>query len=243
MSGHSATAGLGSSAPRRLVGLTVGDRPRAWRSLGFDVDGDRMTVGGVTIELVGDDGDRGLLAWSLDPPVDGGVDGLVHRHAPDPVAERAHCNGVAAVDHVVVGTPHVRRTLDALAAVDLEPRRTVEGLRGGDQAYAFLLLGTCVLEVIGPREHDPGHPPAPSAFVGLAFVARDLDAIGALDGVAGEPRDAIQPGRRIVTLRTAEHGVSVPVALLTPRPRRGDPRNADGGSVPVPDPSGGSDDQ
>ncbi len=81
----------------------------------------------------------------------------------------------------------------------------------------FVLLGTCVLEVIGPREHDPARTPAPAAFVGLAFVAPDLDVVAGLDGVAGEPRDAMQPGRRIVTLRTREHGVSVPVALLTPR--------------------------
>ena len=110
------------------------------------------------------------------------------------------------------------RTLAALATVDLHPRRVVEGLRGGDSAYAFVLLGTCVLEVIGPREHDPGRTPRPAAFVGLAFVAHDLEAVAALDGVAGEPRDAVQPGRRIVTLRTQDHGVSVPVAVLTPRP-------------------------
>lgn len=218
MSDHTTTRDLGSTAPRRLVGLTVGDRPEAWRAIGFDVDDDRVTVGGVTVHLAGDDGDRGLLAWSLDPPVAGDVDGLTHRHAPGPVGEQVHPNGVTAVDHVVVGTPHVARTLEALAAVDLHPRRVVDGLRGGDQSYAFVLLGTCVLEVIGPREHDPGRTPASAAFVGLAFVADDLEAVAALDGVAGRPRDAIQPGRRIVTLRTPEHGVSVPVALLTPRP-------------------------
>lgn len=206
-----------TSTPRRLVGLVVGDRPDAWRAIGFDVDGDRVTVGGVTVELVGDDGDRGILGWSLAPAVDGDVDGLAHRHPAHPVGEREHPNGVTAVDHVVVGTPHVARTLEALAGVDLEPRRVDDGLRGGDRAYAFFLLGTCVLEVIGPREHDPARTPGPAAFVGLAFVAPDLDAVAALDGVAGEVRDAIQPGRRIVTLRTSEHGVSAPVAILTPR--------------------------
>ena len=217
MSGDSRTHGLGSRAPRRLVGLTVGDRPEAWRAIGFDVDDDRITVGGVTVELVGDGGDRGLLAWSLDPAAGGDVDGLAHRHAPDAMQERTHRNGVTAVDHVVVGTPRLERTLQALAAVELHPRRVVDGLRGGDRAYAFLLLGTCVLEVIGPRDHDAGRTPAPARFMGLAFVADGLDAVTALDGVAGAPRDAIQPGRRIVTLRTTEHDVSVPVAVLTPR--------------------------
>lgn len=205
---------------RRLIGLTVGDRPDAWRALGFEVDDDRFTVGGVTVHLVGDDGPRGLLAWSLDPAFEGDVDGLAHRPAVAPAPPRSHRNGVTGVDHVVVGTPHVGRTLQALAEVDLQPRRVVEGLRGGDRAYAFLVLGTCVLEVIGPRDHDPGRTPRPAAFVGLALVADDLGSLASLDAVAGEPRDAIQPGRRIVTLCTQERGVSVPVAVLTPRPAR-----------------------
>lgn len=206
-----------STPTRRLVGLTVGDGPDAWRSLGFTVDDDRLSVGGVTIHLAGDQGPRGLLAWSLEPAVGEAVDGLVSQPAPPSVPPVDHDNGVTAVDHVVVGTPHVDRTLQALAAIDLHPRRRVEGIRGGDRAYAFLLLGTCVLEVIGPRTHDPTRTPGPAAFVGLAFVADDLDAVTALPGVAGAPRDAIQPGRRIVTLRGPEHDVSVPVAVLTPR--------------------------
>ena len=210
--------GAAAAVSPRLVALTVGDRPDAWRALGFDVEGDRFTVGGVTVQLVGDADDRGLLAWSLDPPVEDLVDGLAHRAAPPPVDERRHPNGVTGVDHVVVGTPHVARTLAALGDAGLTPRRVVEGLRGGGSTYAFLVLGTCVLEVIGPREHDPERTPRPAAFVGLAFVGDDLEAVTALDGVAGEPRDAIQPGRRIVTLRTQGHGVSVPVAVLTPRP-------------------------
>lgn len=206
------------TAARRLVGLTVGDAPDAWRAIGFDVAVDRFTVGGVTVHLVGDEGSRGLLAWSLVPAAEGDVDGLAHLPVPAPTSAREHPNGVTGVDHVVAGTPHVRRTLEALAGVELEPRRVVDGLRGGDKAYAFLLLGTCVLEVIGPRDHDPDRSPAPAAFVGLAFVASELDPVAALPEVAGTPRDAIQPGRRIVTLRTQEHGVSVPVAVLTPRP-------------------------
>lgn len=206
-----------SQPARRLVGLTVGDGPEGWRSLGFAVAEDRLTVGGVTVHLVGDEGPRGLLAWSLDPPVEHDADGLASRPAPAPAPPDSHPNGVTGVDHVVVGTPHVDRTLEALAAVDLHPRRRVDGLRGGDRAYAFFLLGTCVLEVIGPRAHDPTRTPGPAAFVGLAFVADDLDASTALPGVAGVPRDAVQPGRRIVTLRGDDHGVTVPLAILTPR--------------------------
>ncbi len=200
----------------RLVGLAVGDDPAAWRGLGFDVAGDRFTVGGVTIHLVGSSGRRGLLAWSLHPPVPD-LDGLAHRDPAAPVSTIAHPNGVTAVDHVVATTPHVERTTAALAAEGITPRRSVEGLRGGASTYRFFVLGTCVLELIGPTEHDPTRTPRPAVFAGLAFAAPDLGPVGALPGVAGTPRDAIQPGRRIVTLATDDHDVSVPVAILTVR--------------------------
>ncbi len=200
----------------RLVGLTVGDDPAAWSALGFAVEGDRFTVGGVTIHLVGAGEQRGILAWSLQP-AGADADGLVHREAPTLVPAVSHANGVTAVDHVVAATPHLDRTTDALADLGIAPRRSVEGLRGGTSTYRFFLLGTCVLELIGPTDHDPSRTPRPAGFAGVAFVAPDLALAQALPHVAGEPRDAIQPGRRIVTLRTTDHDVSVPVAVLTPR--------------------------
>ncbi len=123
------------------MGLVVGDDPAAWRALGFDVDDDRFTVGGVTIHLVGGSGRRGLLAWSLQPPVPD-LDGLAHRDPVDPVPTVAHPNGVTVVDHVVATTPDVERTTAALATEGITPRRSVDGLRGGASTYRFFVLGT-----------------------------------------------------------------------------------------------------
>jgi hypothetical protein len=203
----------------RLVGVTVGDRSEAWASMGFQIAADRFTAGGVTVHLVGDSGPRGILGWSLEPPVERDVDGLPLVSTPPPAHPVAHPNGVTGVDHLVVGTPDVDRTTTALEQSGIPLRRAVDGLRGGDKAYRFFLLGTCVLEVIGPAAHEPDRTGRPAAFVGLAFVGDDLEAVAALRGLAGEPRDAIQPGRRIVTLRTQVHDVSVPLAILTPRVR------------------------
>jgi hypothetical protein len=53
------------------------------------------------------------------------------------------------------------------------------------------------------------------------FVVEDLDRLGGeLGERLGEPRDAVQPGRRIASLRT-EAGVSPPLAFLTPEPAGG----------------------
>jgi hypothetical protein len=215
-----------TSSPH-LVGLVVGDDPAGWGALGLPVTGDRCTVGGVTIRLIGSDGPRGILGWQLDPAVDGEVHGLAEVDATgaDDPADRARAGddpatgrgyAVSAVDHLVVSTPDVERTTAALGRVGLAPRRTVDAARGdAGVRYRFFLLGTCVLEVIGPTEPDGD---GPARFVGLAFTAPDLDAV---EHTTGPPRDAVQPGRRIVTLRTGAHDVSVPLAVLSPRPARG----------------------
>jgi hypothetical protein len=211
-----------SEVTRTLTGLVVGDAPGSWAALGLPVVGDRCTVGGVTIHLVGDGGPRGILGWEFDPPLDAEVDGLPN--ATDvaggtDLATRAASTGrgyaVVAVDHLVVATPDVERTTEALTAVLGDPRRTVDAARGDvGTRYRFWLLGTCVLELIGPVDPSgdgPAHP------VGLAFTAPDL---GVFAEVAGDPRPAVQPDRTIATLRTRDHHVSVPLAVLTPRPPR-----------------------
>jgi hypothetical protein len=80
----------------------------------------------------------------------------------------------------------------------------------------FFRLGEVILELIGspdtPGEGDPG-------FFGLAHTVRDLDAAAALLGEhLGDTKDAVQPGRRIATLRHRELGMSVATALMSPEP-------------------------
>jgi hypothetical protein len=206
---------------RTLVGLTIGDDPGAWAALGLPVVGDRCTVGGVGIHLVGAGGERGILGWELDPPVTGPVDGLRpsvgarRRDTADAAVPSGRGYVVAAVDHLVVATPDHDRTTAALDEVLGPARRTVDAARGDEGVrYGFWLLGTCALEVIGPVEPSGDDP---ARFVGLAFTAPDIEVFG---DAAGTPRPAVQPGRSIATLRTREHDVSVPLAVLTPRPPR-----------------------
>ena len=201
-----------------LRGLVVGDAPEAWGRAGFAVaGGDRLAVDGVTIHLVGDGASRGILAWTLDHPAARTVDGLVQDDPGDPAPPAAHPNGAELLDHVVVGTSDVERTTSALAELGLEPRREVAGTRDGrDTVFRFFLLGTCVLELIGPPE--PTGSDRPARFWGVAFTVDDLDATAAeLGDLCGEPHDAVQPGRRIASLRHDDAGISVPVAFMSPR--------------------------
>jgi hypothetical protein len=56
----------------------------------------------------------------------------------------------------------------------------------------------------------------PARLWGLVFVVNDLDAAVERLGpdVIGAPRDAVQPGRRIATLRSGA-GLGVPLALMS----------------------------
>ena len=123
-----------------------------------------------------------------------------------------------ALDHVVAFSPDLDRTVAALEAAGLDLRRVREGpTAAGAQRQAFFRVGTPILEVI---EHPPGTGAAqdleaPARFWGLAFVVEDIDASARrLGALLGEVRDAIQPGRRIATIRR-EAGLGLPVALMS----------------------------
>ena len=59
----------------------------------------------------------------------------------------------------------------------------------------------------------------PAKFFGLAHTVRDIDATAALlSEHIGNVKDAVQPGRRITTLRHKPLGMSVATAFMSPEP-------------------------
>jgi hypothetical protein len=199
-----------------LRALRLADDPATWTRLGFAVGTDGVCrLGGVAIELVGTGGGRGLVGWRIDGvPADAALDGLPPAASADAPAvgdEPAHPNGAVAVDHVVAATPDVDRTVRALAAAGLEARRVREA---GTVRQAFYVVRTALLEVAGPAEPSGD---GPAELWGLVVVVPDLDALARrLGDVLGTVRDAVQPGRRIATLRDSA-GSSTAVAFLTAR--------------------------
>jgi hypothetical protein len=206
--------------------LVIGDRADDWATAGFAVDTDgTCRVGAVRLRFEGDDDGRRLKRWSLrdvGPVVDDSIDGLhtTISDAPSP-PPADHDNGTLGIDHVVVLTTDVDRTVGALEAAGIEQRRT---RHIGPEQYGFAArqtffrLGGVVLELIGPDE-PAGADDRPARFYGLAFTVRDIDALPARfgDGL-GRVKDAVQPGRRIATLRHKDLGLSVAVAFMSPGP-------------------------
>jgi hypothetical protein len=177
-----------------LSEIRVAADPAAWVDAGFSVAGESIHVGGVSIEFV--EGEGGIVEWTLAD---------VERDLP----AAAHANGVTAIDHVVLLAPDLEQKIAELEAQGIELRRIREGETGmGTYRQAFFRVGRPILEVV---EADP-----PERFWGITFTTAGIDAAAELLGdKLGRVKDAVQPGRRIATVRN-EAGLGLPVALISP---------------------------
>jgi len=206
--------------------IVLADDPGSWAACGFELDGDTCMVGAVRVRLAGAGEGRGVTGIALRDYEGGDLDGLPASASerPPPSATLEHPNGVAGFDHLVAISPDLDRTVAALTGAGLDLRRVrEEPTPAGAPRQAFFRLGEPILELVQePADvvERSGGPDRPAFFWGLALLAPDLDAtVAFLGDRAGEARDAVQPGRRIATLRRAA-GLAVPVALITPRPPR-----------------------
>jgi hypothetical protein len=212
--------------------IVIGDPPDAWAAAGFSVDDDGVCrIGTVRVRLVGRDRGKRILDWSLRDTTPGTltagtIDGIATRTSESPAAKPAtHPNGTLSIDHVVLFTPDGTRTTGALEAVGFKALRVRDTSNyGAPMRQTFFKAGEVILELIGPEEaagdgSGDGSGDAPAGFFGLALTVDDLDATAARLGEAlGAPKDAVQPGRRIATLRHRDLGMSVAIALMTPEP-------------------------
>lgn len=204
------------SEPREpeLAELAIADDPANWRALGFDVDEEgHLDLGGVRIRL-GAKGENGIVSWSLRRVnAMGSIDGL-----PTPVPRvlrpppfHTHPNGATGLDHVVIMTPDFDRTAAALKRAGMALKRTQDIGRG---RQGFRRVGPAVLELVQPPALD-----GPEArFWGLVIVVISLEELKQrLGEQLSEIRAAVQPGRRIATLRGSA-GISPAVAFMSPEP-------------------------
>jgi catechol 2,3-dioxygenase-like lactoylglutathione lyase family enzyme len=137
---------------------------------------------------------------------------------------------VLAIDHVVAFSPDLDRSIASLRAAGLDLRRVREQpTPAGAPRQAFFRLGREILELV--QEPDEaveraGGVDRPAGFWGLALLVEDLDRCAELLAPhVGEPRAAVQLGRRIATVKRSA-GLTVPLALMS-RDERGDRNERD----------------
>ncbi|MEA2363770.1 MAG: hypothetical protein QOD71_2915 [Thermoleophilaceae bacterium] len=208
--------------PPTVDELFIAAVPGAWAAAGFDVTGDLCEVGTVRVRLEGAGERRGITRWSVRDAGALDLDGLdtTASHAP-PATGATHPNGTVSIDHLVVITPDLDRTTAVLRDAGLDLRRLREGdTPGGSQRQAFFRMGELILEVVqapaGTRV--AADPDGPARLWGISFLVEDLATpAAALGDSLSEPRDAVQPGRRIATVATAA-GLGPAIAFMTPGP-------------------------
>jgi hypothetical protein len=215
-----------SGHPARVEWLTIAGDHEIWRSIGLTVTDDGIIpLHGTSLRLVPDGaaGDpAGVVGWALSgsptgptapPAIDGlpteVVDALPPLHANHPL-------GASGLDHVVVLTPDLERTSHAIAeATGSELRRIRElgSMRQGFHRMGERGSGGLIVELV----ERPDIPAGPAAFWGIVLIVDDLDVACEVVGPdrISPPKDAVQPGRRIATVR-ADVGLGLPVALMTP---------------------------
>jgi hypothetical protein len=182
-----------------------------------------VRLGSVRIALAGKDAGLGILGWSLHGIGTVELDGLpttlsdatpVHKQSPK------HANGITTIDHLVAMSPDLDRSVQALQAAGLGLRRIREQpTPAGAPRQAFFRLGEVILEVVQEPDEvlatSPGGTGGQARFWGLALLSEDLQlTVEHLDEHVGEIRAAVQPGRRIATLRRSA-GLTVPIALMS----------------------------
>jgi len=202
--------------------LFIADEPASWRAAGFHVDGDVCQVGSVRLRLEGPGRGRGIVAWSVRGAASLELDGLDTRASEDGSgAGGRHPNGVVSIDHLVVITPDLDRSAAALRGAGFDLRRRREGpTPGGSTRQAFFRIGELILELVAAPEGTgiASDPDGPARLWGISFLVEEMDqAAGTLGDLLGAPRDAVQPGRRIATLRR-EAGLGPAIAFMTPGP-------------------------
>jgi len=199
--------------------IAVADAPEAWARAGFAVDSDDVCrIGGVNIRLAGSGRGSGIVGWSLRGLPDGSadeLDGIPTTRSNAVVSMPAlHPNGVTDIDHIVLFSPDLDRTVAALAAIGVEPRRERDAQLGGRPIrQIFVRFGDVIIEVVGSPE---AAIEGPSTLWGITYEVANIDATAAYFGDRTAPvKDAVQPGRRITTLRHDELGMSVRSAMIS----------------------------
>jgi hypothetical protein len=215
----------------RAEWLTVAGDPDIWRSIGLTVSADGLVpLFGTSLRIVAPtdadadadagtdtdtdtDGQRGLVGWAFSGIPDvGDVAGFPTEvvDVSSPVFA-SHELGASQLDHLVIFTGSMDDVSEAIEARTGCERKRVRDLGEMQQGFHRIGRGGLIVEIVQHADRDRS-----TEMWGLVLIVDDLDAACALLGEdrISAPKEAVQPGRRIATIRP-EVGLGTAVALMS----------------------------
>lgn len=203
-----------------LAELHIADVSSRWEDIGFYVFCGSSQLGNTRLLFEFDDEHADLTpncitAWGLSGTTrtelveqNEGIKTFVGEQAVHQPNCR-HPNHATHIDHVVLNTPHLPRTLQTLEDAGFILKRVREASQKMDQA--FYRLGDVILEVVG---HPSKHSDEPASLWGFICAVPNLEQTAVVVGEQlGSIRDAVQLGHKIATL-TRNSPISVPLGFI-----------------------------
>jgi hypothetical protein len=209
-----------------LAEITVGGTSDAWSQIGLSVHENVAQVADVLIRIDGSNNAVTSCSFVVGTSEGGNstrrsIDGLpiqLLASVPSSPFGSQHVHPdirFTGIDHVVITTDDLGRTSAEIERVlGVACARTRDA--GHSVTQAFHKLDNTILELVtGPHVKHVG-----AQWWGFVLTVDDIDSwwsdVG--DSVASAPRDAVQPGRRISTIRS-DVGLGVPIAVMSPHVR------------------------
>ena len=202
----------------RIGELVIGGSRANWAQVGINFSHDGVFAIGEIALRINETLPPGVHSWALSN-IDStvvSIDGIsTTGNVANDRIEHNDAQGFVltplGIDHVVVNTPDLERTSDALhEATGAELKRIRDAGNGVRQG--FHRLGDVIIESVSA----PSMPPSNASLWGFVLNVADVHEVAAYLGpdVLSPPKPAVQKNRLIATFRGAV-GLGVPVALMS----------------------------
>ena len=202
----------------RIGELVIGGSRANWAQVGINFSHDGVFAIGEVLLRIDEALPPGMHSWALSN-IDStvvSIDGIsTTGNVANDRIEHNDAQGFVltplGIDHVVVNTPDLERTSDALhEATGAELKRIRDAGNGVRQG--FHRLGDVIIEIVSA----PSMPPGNASLWGFVLNVADVHEVAAYLGpdVLSPPKPAVQKNRLIATFRGAV-GLGVPVALMS----------------------------
>lgn len=201
----------------RISELVVGGGAQNWALIGISFDVSNCAALGDVALRLDTSLEPGLHSWVLNGAKEDvtNIDGVAtsHKIGESRIAASVEPEfdlDVIGVDHVVINTPDLMRTSDALTAATGAPLKRVRDA-GNNVQQGFHRLGSVVVEIVTAPAMHPG----PAFLWGFVLNVKDIYAVAKHVGpdVLSIPKPAVQAGKLIATFRSSV-GLGVPLALM-----------------------------